>query len=301
MANESISVGWIGAGKMGAPMAAHIVGAGHDLTVLDARPEACEELVGLGAKLADRIQGLGEACEIVFSSIPDDKVLIALVEGDDGAPGLADTMMPGSVLVETSTVSPEASDQVANALAARDIRYVCAPVSGSTAVAKAAKLTVLASGDKSGFDDALPLISRYSSRQFWLGEGGSARYMKLVLNTMVGATASILGEALALGEKGGLSRAAMMEVILESVVASPLIGYKKETVVNHDLTPAFRLDQMVKDFSLIISAAQRERIELEVCDLILRQYQRASASGRADQDFFALVDWLEEAGQAGAG
>lgn len=288
-------VGWIGTGKMGAPMAMHLARAGLPLQVHDSNPTSCTGPISEGATLAQDCDSLGQGCSVVFTCIPDDAALIAVVEGHGAIKGLARSMARGSILVETSTVSPEASQQVARVLEAAGIRYICAPVSGSTAIAQAGKLTVLASGDVSAWPEVEPMIVLYSARQFWLGPSDAARYMKLVLNTLVGATASVLGEALLLGEKGGLSREAMMDVILESAVSSPLLAYKKQTVIGAETAPAFRLDQMVKDFSLILAAAKQEHIEMEVAALILQQYRAAAHAGREGQDFFALVDWIADA------
>lgn len=288
-------VGWIGTGKMGAPMAMHLARAGVALQVHDANAASCAGLVAAGARQMSDSDSLGRACAVIFTCIPDDSSLLALVEGRGATQGLARSMAQGSILIETSTVSPEASQRVSRGLSTAGIRYVCAPVSGSTTIAQAGKLTVLASGDEGAWAEVEPLVEHYSARRFWLGASDTARYMKLVLNTLVGATASVLGEALLLGEKGGLTRTQMMDVILESAVASPLLHYKKETVVGADATPAFRLDQMVKDFTLILAAARQAHIEMEVAALIQRQYRDAAQAGREGQDFFALVDWIADA------
>ncbi|WP_298493195.1 NAD(P)-dependent oxidoreductase [uncultured Maritimibacter sp.] len=288
-------VGWIGTGKMGAPMASHLAAAGVAIQVFDTRPASYAALLGDRVLAADSIEQIGRGCDVVFTSIPDDSVLLSVIEGDGKHPGLAASMARGAILVETSTVSPGASQRASECLVAAGVRYVCAPVSGSTAIAQSGGLTVLASGDRTAWDEVEELLARYSARRFWLGEGDAARYMKLVLNTLVGATASVLGEALLLGERGGLTRADMMNVILESAVSSPLLKYKTDTVTGLDRSPAFRLDQMVKDFSLIIDAARNEDLELEVATLIFDQYQAANAEGRAGEDFFALVDWIGEA------
>jgi len=211
-----------------------------------------------------------------------------------GAAGLAQHMAPGSVLVEMSTVSPECSAEVASALKYKRIFYLRAPLSGSTAMAETATLTVLASGDQQGWDTAIPAIRLLSSRQFYLGQGEEARYMKLVINTLVGATSAILAEAIALGASGGLSPASMMEVICESAVASPLLKYKAAAVVAQDYAPAFSVQQMIKDFSLISDAGRANGVPLLTTGLILELYRAAANSGLRDQDFFALVKWQSE-------
>ncbi|WP_180898795.1 NAD(P)-dependent oxidoreductase [Martelella soudanensis] len=282
------AVGWIGVGKMGAPMAGHLLDAGVGVTVFDARAENIAAMEEAGARAAASIEAVGGACGVIFTSIPDDAALSSVVAA------LAPAMAKNAILIDTSTVSPKASEEAARALADHGIRYLRAPVSGSTTIAAAAGLTVLVSGDESAWKEAEPLVSHFSNERFYLGPADEARFMKLVLNTLVGASASVLGEAILLGEHGGLDRARMMDVILKSAVSSPLLGYKRETVVVDAATPAFRLDQMVKDFSLILAAANSEHIDMEVSALILKQYEAAAEDGMQGRDFFALVDWIRD-------
>ncbi|WP_174803920.1 NAD(P)-dependent oxidoreductase [Martelella limonii] len=284
----SAKIGWIGVGKMGAPMAGHLLAAGHDLTVFDTNAVNVAVMEHAGAQVGDTIEAVGQASELVFTSIPDDNALQGVIKA------LAPAMASGTILIDTSTVSPDASRSAAEVLSAHGIRYLRAPVSGSTTIAAAAGLTVLASGDRSAWEEAEPLIARFSGERFYLGPADEARFMKLVLNTLVGGAASLLGEAILLGERGGLDRAAMMDVILKSAVASPLLGYKRETVVVDATVPAFRLDQMVKDFSLILDAAHTEKIDMDVSALILKQYRAAVEAGWQGRDFFALVDWIRD-------
>jgi 3-hydroxyisobutyrate dehydrogenase len=200
-------------------------------------------------------------------------------------------MARGAIFVEMSTVSPECSKDIAAALADKGIAYVRAPLSGSTTLAEKAALTVLASGDEAAWATVLPTIRLLSARQFFLGVGEEARYMKLVINTLVGASSAILAEAVALGESGGLSRASMMEVICESAVASPLLKYKAGAVVDADYAPAFTIEQMIKDFTLISAAGGKTGVPMLTTNLILELYRAAANSGLRKDDFFALVKW----------
>ncbi|MDO8984721.1 NAD(P)-dependent oxidoreductase [Cypionkella sp.] len=285
-----MGIGWIGAGKMGAPMIRNLLAAGARLSVSEPDDDARDDLVRAGATAAENLSA-HSSNSIVFATLPNDKVLRDVVLG---AAGLAQHMAAGSVLVEMSTVSPECSAEVAYALKDKRIFYLRAPLSGSTAMAETATLTVLASGDQQGWDTAIPAIRLLSSRQFYLGQAEEARYMKLVINTLVGATSAILAEAIALGASGGLSPASMMEVICESAVASPLLKYKAAAVVAQDYAPAFSVQQMIKDFSLISDAGRANGVPLLTTGLILELYRAAANSGLRDQDFFALVKWQSE-------
>lgn len=285
-------VGWIGAGKMGAPMVRNLLSAGVALTVTEPRAESRDALVAAGATAAATLKEQAQS-SIIFATLPNDAALRDVVLGGDGTgdTALAGTLRPGATFVEMSTVSPQTSETVSGILKEKGIQYLRAPISGSTAMAEQASLTILASGDKAAWDAALPFLEELSAKQFFLGEGEEARYMKLVLNTLVGASSAILGEALNLGAHGGLARADMMQVICESAVASPLLKYKADSVVADDYTPAFSVAQMIKDFTLISDAARHQSVPIPVNGLILELYRAAANSGLADEDFFSLVKW----------
>lgn len=286
-------IGWIGAGKMGSPMIRNLLAAGIAVAVTEPDSQVARDLERAGAVSAGTLD-LQSQSGMVFATLPNDKVLREVVLGSAGTTGLVHHMARGSIFVEMSTVSPECSAEIAAALEERGIAYLRAPLSGSTALAEKAALTVLASGDADAWAAVLPTIKMLSVRQFYLGAGEEARYMKLVINTLVGASSAILAEAVALGESGGLSRATMMEVICESAVASPLYRYKTDAVVSADYTPAFTIEQMLKDFSLISDAARAKGVPILTTGLILELYRAAANSGLRDQDFFALVKWQSD-------
>ena len=287
---NTMTLGWIGLGKMGSPMSRHLASAGHEMHVYDPTPEARAALEDAGAHIEADAIAVAEAAPIVFLSIPNDAVLRSLVLGPAG---LAAAMKPGAILVETSTVSPGASAEVGRALAAAGVLYLRAPLSGSTATAEAGKLTVLTSGDEAAYGRVAPLLGAFSARQFYLGPGEEARFLKLAINMLVGATSSLLAEALTFGQKGGLSVDQMLEVICESAVASPLIAYKRAMLSSRDYTPAFTVEQMIKDFDLVIDTARDEQVPVFLISLIRQQYEAARAQGRGDKDFFVLLEQYE--------
>ena len=281
------TIGWIGAGKMGGPMSRRLVEAGHRVSVLEPDAENRRLAAAAGAGLAPDLAALARDAAVVFSMIPNDRVLDELVVG---AGGLAALMGPGSVLVEMSTVSPAASRRAGEALGARGIGYVRAPVSGSTAMAASGSLSVMASGDRRAYDRVEPLLAALSAKRFYLGDAEQARYLKLVVNSLVGATSSLLGEALALGLKGDLSLHDMLDVIGQSAVASPLIGYKTDMVARGDYAPAFTVEQMIKDFDLIMDTARADHVPMSMAALVRQRYEQAYVDGDGQRDFFVLCD-----------
>lgn len=285
------TIGWIGLGKMGVPMAHNLIKAGAPLSVYNRTPKRTRDLEAAGATVADSLQALAGSVEVVISMVSDDAALDAVSMGTDGA---FQAMAPGSIFIDMSTVSPAISAKVANAAKTKGIRYLRAPVSGSVALAAAAMLTILASGPREAYDECLPIFDAMSAKQYHVGSAEEARVLKLSLNMMVGITAAMMGEALAFGEGGGMDWDQMLEIISNSAVASPLVGYKVAPLKARDFTPAFSASQMAKDFDLALDAARDTGVPMPVTTLVREFWEEMEASGKGELDFFAYVTLLEE-------
>ena len=277
-----MNIGWIGAGKMGLPICQRLKAAGHSLVVLARREEAAQKLREAGLASKTEIADICKNSEVVFSSISDDLALLQIVNG-------VSQMKAGSTFIDISTVSPAASAVTSEKLGALQISYLRSPVSGSTVMAQAGTLTAIISGPKSKFDELAPIFEVFAKKTFYVGEGEEARYLKLVLNSMVAATAALLGEALAFGNKGGISNATMLDVISQSVVASPLISYKRDMIVNQDYNAAATLAMLAKDLDVMLSVARENHTPLPVSANIRQIYEAAIAQGHSEKDFFVLV------------
>ncbi|MCO4876181.1 NAD(P)-dependent oxidoreductase [Paraburkholderia caribensis] len=283
-------IGWIGLGKMGTPIVRNLLAAGFHVTVYDVDAARIDEAVRLGARRAEDLASVARSAPLVFSIIPDDAVLrkVAL-----GAHGVIENANDGAVYIDMSTVSPTASGEVRDAAHKRGIGYICAPVSGSTVLADKAQLTVFASGPQDAYDRTLPVFEVMSARQYYVGEDQQARYLKLAINHLVGSTAVLLAEALTLGTKGGLDWARMLEVIGDSVAASPLVKYKLDPLKNRDFSPAFSSRQMLKDMSLVVDAGADAGVPMIAAALVREQFARYAEGDGADLDFFSIVRVVE--------
>jgi 3-hydroxyisobutyrate dehydrogenase-like beta-hydroxyacid dehydrogenase len=203
--------------------------------------------------------------------------------------GLRETLNRSQIFVETSTVSPDASRRVAEAMAAIGVDYVRSPLSGSTVLAAQGALTAVLSGPASAIERLNGFYEAFTRKTFVVGEAEEARYLKLVLNTMVGGASALLAEGLAMGRKGGLGVATMMEVIGQSAVASPLLQYKRDTIESGSYAPAFTVQQIMKDFDIIAEVSRRDHCPMPLVAQIRQQYEAAFAGGCGDLDFFVLV------------
>jgi 3-hydroxyisobutyrate dehydrogenase-like beta-hydroxyacid dehydrogenase len=278
------SIAWIGAGKMGLPVCTRLKSAGYQVTVLARRPAQADILVTHGLTPADTITDTISEADVVFTSVTDDKALSDVALN----PAFAPALKPGAVFIDISTVSPAISAEIASQLP-KSIAFLRSPVSGSTGMAEAGTLTALVSGPKQAFDDMVDVFAAFTKNAFHLGEAEEARFLKLAINSMVAATSALLGEALAFGKKGGLTDAAMLEVITQSAVASPLIGYKKDMIISGDYEPAATLDMLKKDLDLLLHTARDMGTALPVNLRIKEIYDAASLRGIGEKDFFVLV------------
>jgi 3-hydroxyisobutyrate dehydrogenase-like beta-hydroxyacid dehydrogenase len=281
-------VGWIGVGKMGTPMSHRLLGAGFPVQAFDVDPERVRSA---GLIAARSLPELVHSVQILVTMIPDDNALEQLILGPAG---LATELQRGQILMDMSTVSAFVSQRCATRLNEMGVGYVRAPVSGSTALAATGKLTIMASGPQDAIARCRPLFRAMGEKCFIVGEADEARYLKLLINLMVGASAAMLAEALVFGEKGGLDWSAMLDAIGQSVVASPLIGYKLEPLKKRDFSPAFSGKQMLKDMTLVTKTAEESGLNLPLTELVRQTFQSMQEFGHSDLDFFALVKVLEE-------
>ena len=280
-------IAWIGAGKMGLPVCLRLKAAGHDVRVLARRSDQAAKLRELGFETAASVADTVRQAEIIFTCVPDDKVLSDVILNDAFRAVLAER----ATLIDMSTVSPAISQEIAASLP-RSVAYLRSPVSGSTSMAQAGTLTALVSGPRSVFDAMAGIFAAFTKKAFHLGEGEEARFLKLAVNSMVAATSVLLGEALAFGRKGGLTDAAMLEVISQSAVASPLIGYKKDMITSADYQPQATLNMLMKDLDLLLAAGNTP---LPVASMVREIYGAAADRGLGEKDFFVLVQEAERA------
>jgi 3-hydroxyisobutyrate dehydrogenase-like beta-hydroxyacid dehydrogenase len=284
----NLKIGWIGTGKMGLPMGRNLQKSGFTVLAYDSDPI---RLARSGLKPVESLKALSLEADILVSMIPNDEVLREIVLGKDG---VRSALRPGKLFVDLSTVSPSASAECAEALERNSIEYIRGAVSGSTELAEKALLTVILSGRSDAIERCRPMFAAFGNKLYVVGAKEEARYLKLLINTMVAATAAMCAEALALGEKGGIEWNRMLDVLSDSVVASPLIKYKVALLRKRDYTPAFTCEQMLKDLSLARDAAQGCGISLPLLSEVNHLFERAAAAGDGELDFFAVLRSVEQ-------
>lgn len=283
-------LGWIGVGRMGTPLCRRLLDAGATLSVTDLDPARTAHLAAEGARPNATPAALAEEADILLSMVTNDAALLAAVIGTGG---VAETIRPGQVFIDLSTVSPATSARVAEAMAERGADYLRCPVSGSTTMAAAGTLTLFASGPAAAIDRCEPLLAALGKETLRCGNAEEARALKLMINMVVALTPAIIGEALAFGSRLGLDWDGMVDALNRSTVASPLLGYKAEMLKARDWTPAADVDLVAKDVDLALSIAQREGVPMPFSALARQFAAACQATGEGGLDFFRVATWPE--------
>jgi 3-hydroxyisobutyrate dehydrogenase len=279
---------FLGVGKMGLPMATHLLAAGHAVQVHDTDPQrlALAQAAGLGVAV-DVATAMAQA-DGVMSSLPHDAAL------QEVGAWVAQHLPAAGFYLDTSTVSVAASAEVANRFASTGRDYLRVTVSGNNHMAEAGQLTLMASGPEPAWRRVAPALQGWGRVQFYLGEGEQARLMKLVINLMIGQTSAMLAEALSLGSKGGLAWTDLWQVIGASAVASPIVKAKAVQLSQRDFTPTFTVPQMLKDIDLILAEGNALQVPLLQTAMTRQMMQSALAQGWAEQDYAAIIKVVEQ-------
>jgi 3-hydroxyisobutyrate dehydrogenase-like beta-hydroxyacid dehydrogenase len=286
-----MKIGWIGLGKMGLPMSKHIAEGGHEITAYARSASGEEKAKNAGYRSVTSMASLAAGTEVVISAISDDAALLEAVMAKDA---LASHLKKGQIYIDTSTVSPQASELVAALLDEKQVVYLRAPISGSTATAQAGALTTIVSGPRNEYERLLPLFETFTKARFWLGEHEQARYMKLAVNSTLAGIAALLAEALAFTAKGGIALNDALEVYSKSAVATPLLEYKREMILEGKYDPAFEVSQMMKDLDIALSVGRIAHAPLPLASQVRQQYEAAFLHGRGGRDCFVLIKEMAE-------
>jgi 3-hydroxyisobutyrate dehydrogenase-like beta-hydroxyacid dehydrogenase len=299
MSDSDLSVGLLGLGAIGEIYCGHLRGAFGELRVFDRDPE---KVARSGAIAAGSAHELGAACDAVVVSLPDPAAVRAALTGADG---LLAGARPGTVVIDTSTVSPATSREVHAFAAGRGVDYLDAPVSGGepyqTGVdgARAASMTFMAGGDAAAFERARPVMEVLGSHFFYLGPAGSGSAVKLVSNLCSGIHALVAAEAFALGAACGFSPDRLAEVFQHTDAKSFFMtDYVLPRVLRGDVTPGFTVDLQLKDHRLAAALGDEHGVPLPLNGLAVEAWERLSALGRGGNDVTdAVLFAAEQAGQ----
>lgn len=290
MLNEELkgkSIGWIGTGRMGFAMAERLLKAGANLSAWNRTRSKAEPLEELGATIVDNPADLVD-CNIVFTMVGGPSDFIEVTKGKNGV--LAQGNKVPGLLIDCTSISEEASREVREFANSVGTAMIDAPVSGNAKVVKAGKLSIVASGAKDAFDEALPYLEVIARGVSYVGDGELARMVKICHNVLLGVVIQSLAEITVLAEKGGVPRHAFMDFINKSVMGSMFSTYKTPSLVNLDFAPTFTPLLLRKDMELGLTAARNLDVPMPVASMTKEIIQNLIGQGYTECDFAALIE-----------
>jgi 3-hydroxyisobutyrate dehydrogenase len=287
---ETDRLGFIGIGYMGRPIARRLLEAGFKLTAYDQDPNKSNELVRYGGTVAQSVSELSSSCNVMLSCLPNDQAVLDIYRETDGVFTHA---RPGSVVIDLSTVNPDTSQELSRLGLARRVEVLDVTMSGSTPIAESGLLTLFGGGNKELFDSAESIFRVIAKKYFYIGPSGSGATMKLVVNTLLGIGMQAIAEAVALGEKAGLDRNRLLNVLAETAVVAPAHVGKLERAARNDFSPQFPIRLMNKDFGLILELAATVGARMPAAEAAFEINAR-QADETGEQDFSAVILQMEK-------
>jgi 3-hydroxyisobutyrate dehydrogenase-like beta-hydroxyacid dehydrogenase len=272
---------------MGRPMAANLVKAGHDVTVWNRSAGKDVE----GARTAATPAEAAKGAEVVWMCVSDTKAVEGLLFGDQG---VEQSLEAGTVVVDSSTISPSATLKFAERVRAKGADYVDAPVTGSKTGAEGGTLIFIVGGKDAAIEKLKPLFAATGKQFFRMGETSKGQAAKLAMNLQIALIYEGFAEGLTLAAKLGVDAATILPVIQASMIRSGVIDYKAPFVLNRDFTPNFPLRLMHKDIRLMLEAAKEARVKLPALEIVEEVYDVAIEDGKQDLDYAATITLLEK-------
>lgn len=280
-------IGWAGTGRMGYALVERFLAAGCDVAVYNRTRSKAEPLADLGATVVDTPADLADR-DIVFTIVAGSADLVEVVAGPNGIlsrPGVAP-----EIIVDSTTVSTGAGEEVRAAAEAVGTAVVAAPVSGNPSVVRSGKLTSVASGPAGSFETVRPYLELYGTTVTYVGDGEVARLVKICHNLLLGVVTQTLAEITVLAEKAGVARADFMAFINQSVMGSTFSAYKTPAIVNLDWTPTFTGHLLRKDFELGLEAGRQLDVPLPTTALVHQIVTGLIGNGLGEGDFVRLLE-----------
>jgi len=285
------TLGWIGLGHMGSPMAKNLLQAGYKVNVYNRSPEKTTSLVESGATKLNTPKEVVEQSDIIFIMLSNSNAVQAVLTQENG---VLNAIHPGKVIVDMSTISPEDSLSYAKLVSERGGTYLDAPVSGSVGAAITGQLVILVGGEKKAIDICQSYFNLLGKETIHFGLNSKGSSAKLAINLLLGIIGQGIGETLLLAEKSGLEKEKVLEMISLSGMNTPLFQGKKEMYRKEEFPSAFMLELMSKDLGLVKAEADRLEAKLPLAEVVNTTYRSANENGKAKLDMAAVYLELKE-------
>ena len=285
------NLGWVGLGVMGGHMVEKFLEKGHTVTGYNRTKSKAQWLIDKGMKWADSPKAVGAAADTIFSMVTNSAAVSELAEGPNG---VLSGLGPGKVWIDMSTVSPATSRKLAARAREKGADMVDAPVSGSVITVQQGKITVMVGGRAETFERVKPLLLELGPKATHVGENGLALVMKIAINLSLPTQILAFVEGVLLAEKSGIPRETAVDVLLHSVVASPMLQYRGPFVLNMPEEAWFNVNMMQKDMQLALELGRQVDVPLPTSSVVNEYLTAARAMGLAERDFAIIFKVLEK-------
>ncbi len=274
---------------MGSRMAQRLIAAGHKVTGYNRTKAKAQRLLDGGLQWGESPRAVAEAAEITFSMVSNTPALEAVTSGTNG---ILAGLNAGKIYIDMSTVSPAASREIARQVEAKGAQMLDAPVSGSVITLEEGKLSIMVGGDRQTFERALPILQAIGPKVTHVGAHGLAVSMKIATNLSLAVQMLAFSEGVLLAQKSGITRETAVEVLLNSVIASPMVKYRGPFVLNMPDEAWFDVDMMQKDLLLALEMGRQLDVPLPTTAITNEMLTTARGMGLAEKDFAILFEAL---------
>ena len=282
-------IGFIGLGIMGKPMAKHLSRTGYPLFILSSSAAAAS-LKEEGAMVLETPAAMAKQADIIITMLPDSPEVTSMVTGEGN---LLQTMKPGSLFIDMSTISPAVAISLYNQFREKNIEAIDAPVSGGQTGAEAATLSIMAGGDEAAFQRALPVFEKMGKNIVHIGKPGAGQTAKACNQVVVGMTIQAVAEAMTLAKKSGIDIARVRAALLGGFAQSKILDLHGQRIIDRNFTPGFKIKLHRKDMRIALETASSLGVPLPGSNIVASQMDAMLAEGKGELDHSALALYLE--------
>lgn len=292
------TVGFIGLGLMGKPMASNLLKAGFPLVVWNRTTARAQDLINEGAKLGENPRDTAKLADVVITIVSDPPALEEVLWGANGA---MDGLRRGSVYMDSSTISPGLARRVATACAERGVDFLDAPVTGGDWGAKKGELVFMIGGKSEVLEHVKSVLEVLGKKFFLLGPNGAGQTVKLAMNLILALEVEALAEALALVTSSGVAGEKLIEVLQSSMARAGVLDVKAPNMLKNEYPPSFPLRLMHKDMRLALELARQKGVELPAAAASYATYSAVKDASKDDADYSAVARFWSQGSEAKAG
>lgn len=287
----SKTIGFVGLGIMGKPMAKNLLKAGYSLLVYDVVKDSVNEVAAAGAKAAKSSKEVAENCETIVTMLPNSPHVKSVIFGEGG---IAEGAKKGTIIVDMSSIDPMVSKEVSEKLKEKGIIYLDAPVSGGEPKAIDGSLSIMVGGPSDAFESVKEMLLVMGASAVLVGDVGSGNVTKLANQIIVALNIAAMSEALVLATKAGVSPEKVFEAIKGGLAGSTVLNAKVPMVLNRNFKPGFRIELHIKDLMNTMDTAHQLGVPLPLTGQVLEMMQALKVDGKATNDHSALVQYYEK-------